>query len=117
MPIRMAEHEELLGADYLEHDIRHSSEEVDRAVTLLKPHYPAHVIDASLEVVNGLDKGYWTTVFVNGVNVYLYGTVFLIPNCYFAGHMEVLSKYGQGEAGKQAKYAEANDVQVSTICE
>ena len=60
MPIRMAEHEELLGADYLEHDIRHSSEEVDRAVTLLKPYYPTHVLDASLEVIDGPDKGYWS---------------------------------------------------------
>ena len=36
VPIRMPEHEELLGADYLEHEIRHESQEVTRAVELLR---------------------------------------------------------------------------------
>ena len=30
IPIRMSEHEELLGADFFEHDIRHRSKEIDR---------------------------------------------------------------------------------------
>ena len=52
----MAEHEELLGADYCEHDIRHSSAEVNRAVSLLQPHF-AEVVDPSLEETDSPNKG------------------------------------------------------------
>ena len=36
IPIRMTEHEELLGADFFEHDIRHPGVGVSRAVSVLK---------------------------------------------------------------------------------
>ena len=39
----MSEQEELLGADYCEHDIQHPSQEVSRAVELLRPHFPKDV--------------------------------------------------------------------------
>ena len=38
IPIRLHQHEELLGADYFEHDIRHPGVGVSRAVSVLK-HY------------------------------------------------------------------------------
>lgn len=38
VPIRMEIHEELLGADFFEHDIRHPGVGVSRAVSVLK-HY------------------------------------------------------------------------------
>ena len=36
VPIRMTEHEELLGADFFEHDIRHPGVGVSRAISVLK---------------------------------------------------------------------------------
>ena len=36
IPIRMIEHEELLGADFFEHDIRHQGVGVSRAISVLK---------------------------------------------------------------------------------
>ncbi len=36
LPIRMSEHEELLGADFTEHDIRVSGVGVSRAVSVLR---------------------------------------------------------------------------------
>ena len=36
IPIRMTEHEELLGADFFEHDIRHPGVGVSRAISVLK---------------------------------------------------------------------------------
>ena len=36
IPIRMTEHEELLGADFFEHDIRHPAVGVSRAISVLK---------------------------------------------------------------------------------
>lgn len=36
VPIRMEEHEELLGADFFEHDIRHPGVGVSRAVSVLQ---------------------------------------------------------------------------------
>ena len=54
VPIRMSAYEELLGADYFEHDIRHPGVGVSRAVSVLK-HYHDD-IDETLEA-KGFNKG------------------------------------------------------------
>ena len=38
IPFRLTEHEELLGADYTEHNIRHPGVGVTRSVSVLKKH-------------------------------------------------------------------------------
>ena len=50
----MEEHEELLGADFFEHDIRHPGFEVSRAISVLKD-YNDH-IDTDV-VEKGKNKG------------------------------------------------------------
>ena len=51
----MEEHEELLGADFFEHSIRHGGPEVARAVSVLK-HFNDHV-DPEIPVKSG-NKGH-----------------------------------------------------------
>ena len=55
----MPEHEELLGADYLEHEIRHESQEVTRAVELLRhkitPDQPS--VDPEDDSLGRADRG------------------------------------------------------------
>ena len=51
---RMTEHEELLGADYMEHNIHHPGVGVTRAVSVLKDH--ADNVDLQLVPV-GKNKG------------------------------------------------------------
>ena len=50
----MSEHEELLGADFFEHDIRHPGVGVSRAISVLK-NYDDH-IDCSLPTTT-MNKG------------------------------------------------------------
>ena len=54
VPIRMSAHEELLGADFFEHDIRHPGVGVSRAVSVLKNYH--RDIDETLEP-KGFNKG------------------------------------------------------------
>ncbi len=54
IPIRMEAHEELIGADFFEHDIRHPGVGVSRAVSVLK-HFHEN-IDVNLEQ-KGYNKG------------------------------------------------------------
>jgi len=54
IPIRMEAYEELIGADFFEHDIRHPGVGVSRAVSVLK-HFHDH-IDVNLEQ-KGYNKG------------------------------------------------------------
>ncbi|CAB4061274.1 amt [Lepeophtheirus salmonis] len=55
IPIRMTEYEEILGADFCEHDIRHSGVGVSRAVSVLQ-HYDPN-IDPTIEPA-GHNKGH-----------------------------------------------------------
>ncbi len=43
IPIRMSAHEELVGADFLEHDVRQSGVGVSRAVSVLAHFHPTEV--------------------------------------------------------------------------
>ena len=59
IPIRMTEHEELLGADFFEHDIRHPGVGVSRAVSVLKNYDDK--IDTSI-VPTTMNKGNTTCI-------------------------------------------------------
>jgi len=54
VPIRMEAHEELIGADFFEHDIRHPGIGVSRAVSVLK-HFHS-TIDTKLDP-KGFNRG------------------------------------------------------------
>ena len=55
IPFRLTEHEELLGADYTEHNIHHSGVGVSRAISVLKKHDQA--VELNLVPV-GKNKGH-----------------------------------------------------------
>ena len=54
IPIRMHAHEELLGADFYEHELKHGGVGVSRAVSVLKHYY--HDVDPTIETRKG-NKG------------------------------------------------------------
>ena len=64
IPIRMHAHEELLGADFFEHDIHHPGVGVSRAVSVLQ-HYHEDV-DVTIERKGG-NKGELRRVFLVAV--------------------------------------------------
>ena len=90
---RMYEHEELLGADYMEHNIHHPSVGVSRAVSVLKEH--KENVDLQLVPV-GKNKGkrvkYYLAILILIIfsactNYYLY--------CFkttISGHMDFLER-------------------------
>ena len=55
IPFRLTEHEELLGADYTEHNVHHPGVGVTRAVSVLKKH--DEKVDLNLVPV-GKNKGH-----------------------------------------------------------
>lgn len=80
IPFRMTEHEELIGADYMEHNIHHPDVGVTRAVSVIKKH-DKHV-DLGLTPV-GKNKG---KTFRNDRHN-------IIVSLLVTGHMEYLEKY------------------------
>ena len=54
IPIRMHAHEELLGADFYEHELKHGGVGVSRAVSVLRHYYDD--VDTSIETRKG-NKG------------------------------------------------------------
>ena len=54
IPIRMHAHEELLGADFYEHELKHGGVGVSRAVSVLQHYY--RDVDPSIETRKG-NKG------------------------------------------------------------
>jgi hypothetical protein len=62
----MSEHEELLGADYWEHNIHHPGVGVTRAVSVLKDHHEN--VDLKLVPV-GKNKGRHVLVLINMTSI------------------------------------------------
>ncbi len=62
IPIRMKEHEELLGADFFAHDVRPAGVGVSRAVSVLAHFYPADV-DRSIQPAAGNPGNYRVSLF------------------------------------------------------
>ena len=69
----MTEHEELLGADFFEHDIRHPGVGVSRAISVLK-HYDDG-IDCTI-APDTINKGYIHCRKI--INIYIYSTSYIL---------------------------------------